>query len=124
MEDSRGPIRQIIEIQADRESLSGGNVITPVLLSCGHIAQFNTIFHYKVGDDHRCFDCGPHGAESRAAIDKKEAHIDGLERAAKICDASKGEDSSVAARRIRSLIDNMLAKYREKDEESRSRSTR
>lgn len=50
-DDPRGPVRQIVEVKNDRQ----------LILSCGHTAECNPIFHYKQGNDKRCFECGPHG---------------------------------------------------------------
>jgi len=51
--DPRGPIRKIVSVH---ESPTGG--LTEVSLSCGHVAKLNQIYHYTVGNDCRCFQCG------------------------------------------------------------------
>ena len=48
--DPRGPIRTIIAVEKRTD-------VALVTLSCGHIAHFNQIFHYKVGSDARCRAC-------------------------------------------------------------------
>lgn len=56
--DPRGPIKQITAIEERSD-------ITLLALTCGHVSKANQIFHYKVGADSRCFECGPHGKESK-----------------------------------------------------------
>lgn len=63
--DPRGPMRTVTGIYDIRPSTSpniSGDV-RPLRLSCGHIAECNQIFHYKMGQDMHCFECGPHGGK-------------------------------------------------------------
>jgi len=55
--DPRGPTRTITGIEERSD-------ITLLSLSCGHTGRANQIFHYKIGEECRCFDCGPHGRPS------------------------------------------------------------
>ena len=47
--DPRGPQRKIVEIKDKWKGV--------ILLSCGHVANLNPIYTYKVGADCRCFAC-------------------------------------------------------------------
>lgn len=60
-QDPRGPLRNIIAI----ERWTGVTLLT---LDCGHVGEFNQIFHYKLGHPIRCFFCGPHGSTSPAMV--------------------------------------------------------
>lgn len=60
MEDPRGPMRKAVNI----ERTSTGVLITK---DCGHVGEHNQTFSYKVGEDIRCFECGPKGLEKRLA---------------------------------------------------------
>lgn len=57
--DPRGPIRTIIEVGEYRRATSpnvfGGCI--PVTLSCGHVAEMNFTFSYRVGENCRCLEC-------------------------------------------------------------------
>lgn len=53
-DDPRGPVRKIVSVDWRTD-------VCLVSLDCGHIRPMNQIFHYKVGNDCRCFQCGPHG---------------------------------------------------------------
>lgn len=57
--DPRGPRRTIVEVQPYRltrlPNASGGCI--PLLLDCGHVAEMNFTFSYKVGESVRCFQC-------------------------------------------------------------------
>ena len=48
--DPRGPIRTAIKVTPTAS-------VTYVELSCGHVAELATHFHYKTGSDQRCFTC-------------------------------------------------------------------
>ena len=46
----RGPLRKLVEV--------GGDFAHPTFrLSCGHVADLNPVFSYKVGSDHSCYQC-------------------------------------------------------------------
>ena len=49
--DPRGPIRQTIAIEKTAS-------VSLVTLSCGHVASLAPHFHYKIGSDQHCFECG------------------------------------------------------------------
>jgi hypothetical protein len=56
--DPRGPVMTITHVS---ESPTGSETL--LKLSCGHVARVNQIYHYKVGAESRCFQCGPCGSE-------------------------------------------------------------
>lgn len=64
--DPRGPSKQIVAVGEYRQSTPinghcpGGCI--PVNLECGHVAELNFTFSYKVGEYVHCFECGPHGS--------------------------------------------------------------
>jgi len=70
--DPRGPTRTITGIQERSD-------ITLLSLSCGHTGRANQIFHYKIGEECRCFDCGPHGHPD--VLHVKASHADALLKA-------------------------------------------
>ena len=64
MPDPRGPIRQIVSIEQRTD-------VTLCTLTCGHVARFNQIFHYKIGSDARCIQCLNLAANFIDRIDKE-----------------------------------------------------
>jgi hypothetical protein len=52
MNDPRGPIKVAIKVEP---CPNGGP--TAVTLSCGHTRNFNAIYTYCVGEQHRCLAC-------------------------------------------------------------------
>lgn len=61
--DPRGKIVTIMEVLDLAESTHPQIIgtIRPLLLSCGHIGQFNPVMTYKVGASAHCFQCGQEG---------------------------------------------------------------
>ncbi len=57
MADPRGPLRTILEVLPDRKGTIGTGDCTPLLLSCGHTAECNQVFTYKVCAETRCYQC-------------------------------------------------------------------
>lgn len=51
-QDPRGPIRKAVKV----EWKSDGVLITK---DCGHVGIHNQTFSYEVGENIRCFECGP-----------------------------------------------------------------
>lgn len=51
--DPRGPERKIVKVEPDP---NGG--ATRVTLDCGHVREFNQIYHYELGSRSRCLTCG------------------------------------------------------------------
>jgi len=49
--DPRGPNREIRKVEERAD-------ITLLTLDCGHVAQCVSHFHYKIGNQHRCYACG------------------------------------------------------------------
>ena len=49
----------ILEVRAIRLSARAGSTgdCRPLLLSCGHVAEMNFTFSYRVGDSCRCHEC-------------------------------------------------------------------
>lgn len=48
--DPRGPVRRIVALDKRTDG-------TRADLDCGHTADLNQIFHYRVGDEQRCIRC-------------------------------------------------------------------
>jgi hypothetical protein len=51
--------RTIVEVQPIRPNTLGERFhgdVRPLVLDCGHVAQMNPTFAYKVGERHRCRD--------------------------------------------------------------------
>src|ERR1019366_4144203 len=59
-DDPRGPMRTITAVGEYRKSIDGSGGCIPVTFDCGHIAELNFTFSYRVGDTLHCFACGPH----------------------------------------------------------------
>jgi hypothetical protein len=57
--DPRGPLHTIVSVGAYRlttaQNASGGCI--PVTLDCGHTAEMNFTFSYRVGEQVRCHAC-------------------------------------------------------------------
>ena len=58
MDDPRGPFRTVIKVEPCVQRDDGTS--TMITFSCGHVNPFNSTFHYIVGEEMRCFHCGPH----------------------------------------------------------------
>lgn len=56
--DPRGPIQKVVAV----EVTAGPTWLT---LDCGHISQWNPIYTYQVGEECRCFHCGPNGSKPK-----------------------------------------------------------
>jgi hypothetical protein len=65
MQDPRGPIRKIEKVEEDPKG--GATLLT--LSPCGHVCRMNQIFHYKVGNDCRCFQCRESEEKNHASQD-------------------------------------------------------
>ena len=48
--DPRGPMRTVVSVEGEAS-------VTLVTLSCGHVGNFATHFHYKVGSATHCIEC-------------------------------------------------------------------
>lgn len=51
--DPRGPERTVVAAERKPEA----TYVT--LKECGHVRPMNQIYHYKIGSQVRCFECGP-----------------------------------------------------------------
>lgn len=51
--DPRGPIRTIKEVD-----LNSGGIVLIKFVECDHVGERINHFHYRVGDETRCFQCG------------------------------------------------------------------